>query len=438
MAKRCDMRLEIGTFRVRDVAFSDATKLRDGVLYIDKEKVVEMVMEDHNFSGADLHLVRPGDSTRLVNLLDVVEPRCKVSGPGNTFPGLLGPPVTVGRGRTNRLDNVALMETSEPVTGSEPANWRDSIMDMSGPGARYNMFANTLNIVLDLKPRSDFSPEEMGQLELTNYNRGSQWVQRYHRSVRIAGSKVAAYLAEVTKDLVPDQVDVYEVGPADPSLPKVAYSCQVLYHLMYGEPLGWQPTFVHPNELMDGILVNPHTPPAAHRDATYVMQNNPLIRELYQRHGKELNFFGVLVYRAEIKNLEDKERSTDYAAKLLQMMDIDGIVMTWTGSGNPGMDIMMLAQKCEQRGIRASMINVEMAMTEEDDGFVYFVPEADAIVNAGNYERTIDLPAPDILIGGTKIRAPEMDVSGQVTLTLRYLYGATNVLGATRLAGVPY
>ena len=167
MAERCDMRLEIGAFPVKDVAFSDTTRLRDGVLYIDKEKVIEMVMEDRNFSGVDLHLVRPGDSTRLVNLLDVVEPRYKVSGPGNTFPGLLGPPVTVGRGRTNRLENVALMETSQPVAGSEPANWRDSIMDMSGPGARYNMFAHTLNIVLEFKPRSHFSPEDVAQLGLT-------------------------------------------------------------------------------------------------------------------------------------------------------------------------------------------------------------------------------------------------------------------------------
>ncbi|MEE9198201.1 MAG: glycine/sarcosine/betaine reductase component B subunit [Dehalococcoidia bacterium] len=432
------MRLQLATFPVRDLTFSDSTRLSDGILHIDRQKVTELVLEDSRFDGVELHIVKPGESVRMVNVLDAVEPRYKVSGPGTVFPGLLGPPVTVGEGRTHRLSNVAVIETSEPVEGAEPANWRDSVMDISGPGGEHNMFANTLNLVLEFKPRNKFSPEEMPQLELTNYNRGSLWVQQYHKSVRTAGAKVAAYLAEVTKDMTPADIQAYELAPPDPSLPNVAYSCQILYHLVYGEPVGWQPTLVHPNEFMDGFLVNPHTPPAAHRDAMYVHQNHPLIEDLYRRQGREFNFVGVLLYAAQIKTLEDKERSTGYAAKLLRMMGVDGLVMTWTGSGNPGMDIMMLCQKCEQLGIKTSMINVEMSMTQGDPGFVYFVPEADRIVSAGNYEQSIDLPAPDKVIGGTKIRAPEMDATGAVPLTLRYLFGSTNVLGGGKLGGVSY
>jgi glycine reductase len=431
------VRLEVGTFYVKDVVFSDHTGFLDGVLAVNRDEVRDLVLQDRRFSDVEVHLVRPGESTRIINLLDVVEPRYKVSGPGNVFPGLVGSAITVGQGRTHRLAGLAVMETSEPLM-QEPGFWRDAILDMSGPGAAHNLFANTLNLVLALKPKTDFTPEELAQLRLTNYNRGSPWVQEYHRAVRAAGMKVAAYLAEATKALSPDQVAVYELAQVDSTLPRVAYSCQVLFHLLYGALVGWQPTFVHPNEFMDGVLVNPHNTVASTRDATYVLQNHPVIHELYRLHGKELNFCGVLVYRGQIRTLEDKQRTTDYAARLLRMVGIDGLVMTWTGSGNPGIDTMLLCQKCEQQGIKTTIINVEMARTPEDPGFVHFVPEADALVSAGNYERSIVLPPVEKVIGGTRLMEPGLEAAGALQVPLRYLHGSTNVMGATKLAGVPY
>ncbi|MEE9199609.1 MAG: glycine/sarcosine/betaine reductase component B subunit, partial [Dehalococcoidia bacterium] len=394
-------------------------------------------LEDDRFIDAQLHLVRPGDPTRLINLLDVVEPRYKASGPGNVFPGLLGPPTTVGQGRTHRLANLLVMTTSEPII-KEPNFWRDSIMDISGPGARYNPFPETLSVVLAVVPRSQFAPEEMEQLQLLNYNRGSQWVQEYHKRVRVAGLKVAAYLAEATKELNPDQVDTYELGPADPDLPRVVYSCQLHFHLVYGQFLGWEPTFLHPNEYMDGIIINLHNAQASTRDASYIHQNHPIIRELYRRHAKEINFVGVLLSRAQIRGVEDKERSTSFGAKLLQMMGVDGAVMTWTGSGNPGVDIMMLCQKCEKLGIKTTILNNEMGFSQDDPGFLHYVPEADAIVNVGNMEEAITLPPMDKVIGGDKVIYLDRDASSSLPLTLRYVYGATNMMGATRLGGVSY
>ncbi|MEE9198702.1 MAG: glycine/sarcosine/betaine reductase component B subunit, partial [Dehalococcoidia bacterium] len=63
------MKLELGAFNVREVAFADSTRLSDGVLYIDRAEVVKRVLEDDRFIDAQLHLVRPGDPTRLINLL---------------------------------------------------------------------------------------------------------------------------------------------------------------------------------------------------------------------------------------------------------------------------------------------------------------------------------------------------------------------------------
>ncbi|MAF52817.1 MAG: hypothetical protein CL694_07370 [Chloroflexi bacterium] len=431
------MKLELGTFEVADVVISDKSELAGGTLYVDVRKIRELVLEDSNFSGVEVHLARPGESTRIVNVLDVVEPRHKIAGPGRVFPGLLGPPTMVGSGRTHRLSGVTVIETSESLDG-EPNFWRDSMLDMSGPGAEYNLFADKLNLVLEFEPKTEFSDEELERLALTNLNRGSAWVEHYHRSVRIAGLKVAEHLAECTRDLEPDRLDTYELGPVDPELPRVAYSCQVLFHLLYGEFLGSLPALVHPNELMDGALVNTHNTVASTRDATHVLQNHPVVRELYDLHGKELDFVGVLVYQGQIKSQDDKEQSTDHALTALQMMAVDGIVMTWTGAGNPGIDVMLLCQKCEQQGIKTTIINTEMGLTPEDTGFVHFVPEADAIVNAGNYEETVTLPAVEEVIGGPKLMEPDLDAAGPLEVPLRYLHGSTNVMGASRLAGVRY
>ena len=431
------MKLELATFRVRDVVFSDATRFSDGVLYVQRSKIVELVTEDHRFAGAEVHLVRPGESARLINVLDAVEPRYKVSGPGAVFPGVLGPPVTVGQGRTHRLANLVVMVTSEPVP-NEPVYWRDAILDMSGPGADYNLFSTHLILAIEMKPRlTDTRPEARGQVT-TNHAWGPPYVQEHNINARAAGFRVASYLAESTSKLAADEVSAYELGPADDNLPKVACSSQLLLHHLYGQALGWQPTFLHPNELMDGCLFNPYNSPACGRESTYFFQNHPVTHLLYGRHNREINFFGMLLLRSQVISLEDKERTTRYAAKLLRMMGIEGLILNWSGSGNPGMDTMMLARRCEQVGIKTTVINSEMALTQGDSGIVYFPSEVDAVVCAGNYMESIALPSVKRLLGGRKINEPEMEASGPLSLPLRYLYGATNVTGANRLSSLSY
>ena len=85
------LKLELHTYEVDDVQFSSETRLSGRTLNIDRQAIVDMVSEDGHFSEVEIHLVRPGDEIRLINVLDVVEPRHKVSGPGSIFPGSAGP-----------------------------------------------------------------------------------------------------------------------------------------------------------------------------------------------------------------------------------------------------------------------------------------------------------------------------------------------------------
>ena len=136
--------------------------------------------------------------------------------------------------------------------------------------------------------------------------------------------------------------------------------------------------------------------------------------------------------------MSGKGRITGFAAQLLEMMRVDGIVMTWNGGGHPGIDPMMLCQKCERLGIKTTLLNPEMATGPGESGFVHFVLEADALVCTGNYERPITLSPAEKVLGGTMLSSPEIDASGELSLTLRYLPGPTTPMGQSTLMGVQY
>jgi glycine reductase len=104
------MRLEVGRFGVREVRLGNRTALHDGVLSVDRRALVAHLLEDPRLTDVGVGIARPGDSIRIIHILDTVEPRVKVSG-GSDFPGIMGPPDLTGSGRTNRLEGVAVLGT---------------------------------------------------------------------------------------------------------------------------------------------------------------------------------------------------------------------------------------------------------------------------------------------------------------------------------------
>ena len=141
------MRLEVRSFPVRDVVLDRRTALDGDVLYVDAGAARDLVLAEGAFADAALQLARPGEATRIVHALDVVQPRLKVSGSGD-YPGFVGPVETAGDGVAHRLSGVAIVETG-PAVGNEPTWWREALIDMAGPGAAYSPFSETVNLVLD-------------------------------------------------------------------------------------------------------------------------------------------------------------------------------------------------------------------------------------------------------------------------------------------------
>src|SRR5262249_59822066 len=116
---------------------------------------------------ADLQVVRPGESARIVTIQDIVEPRVKVAGRGVAYPGIAGRSVeTVGDGRTNRLAGFTLMMLTPPqdvqryglLSSFRPGTAYGDFLDMSGPGA-ISPWAATVNLCLLVEPARHLDPD---------------------------------------------------------------------------------------------------------------------------------------------------------------------------------------------------------------------------------------------------------------------------------------
>lgn len=424
------MHLELGHILIEDVQFGEQTTIKDGVLYVNKEELINLIKEDEHLLKVDVEIARPGESIRITPVKDVIEPRVKVEGSGGIFPGTLSKVETVGSGKTNVLKGCAVVTTGKIV------GFQEGIIDMTGPGADYTPFSKLNNIVLICEPREDLKQHD------------------HERAVRFAGLKAANYLGKVAKGLTPDKVEIYETLPLLESiekykdLPKVAYvqmlQSQGLLHdtYVYGvDAKQIVPTILYPTEIMDGAIISGNCVSACDKNTTYHHQNNPVVEDLYAQHGKEINFLGVIITNENVY-LADKERSSDWTAKLVEFLGLDGVVISQEGFGNPDTDLIMNCRKIEEKGVKTVIITDEYAGR---DGASQSLADAhlsaDAVVTGGNANEVIVLPKMDKVIGTldyTDIIAGGFDGSlshdGTITVEIQAITGATNELGFNKMS----
>ena len=216
----------------------------------------------------------------------------------------------------------------------------------------------------------------------------------FDRTTRKAALEAAVYLAEPTRQLTPDHVEVFDLevtANRDLQLPRVVY----LYHLqsqgllrdtlVYGENAReLLPTLLHPNEVLDGALVSGNYIIACQKNPTYLHLHNPLVLELARRHGRDLIFAGVVLAN-EHNTLREKERSAKFAAKLAWQLGAQGAVITQEGGGHADTDLMLCCRESERLGIKTVILANEIAGAAGDlPSLVDSVPEADAVVTTGN------------------------------------------------------
>ena len=424
------MRLEMGNIYIKDIQFADTSKIEDGILYVDKGAVKAVALEDEHIKTVTFDIAKPGESVRITPVKDVIEPRVKVEGKGGVFPGIISKVDTVGSGKTYALKGMAV------VTAGRIVGFQEGIIDMTGPGADYTPFSKTLNLVMVCEPVEGIKQHE------------------YEKAVRFAGFRVAAYIGELARELTPDEIKVYETcGIKEgitqyPDLPRVAYvqmlQSQGLLHdtYVYGvDAKKIVPTILSPTEIMDGAIVSGNCVSACDKNPTYVHENNPVVHDLFEEHGKTLNFVCQIITNENVY-LADKERSSDWTAKLCKMLDLDGVIVSQEGFGNPDTDLIMNCKKIEAEGIKTVIITDEYAGRDgKSQSLADADVAADAVVTGGNANEVVILPKLDKVIGTldyvTKIAGASEDTlreDGSLEVELQVITGATNETGFNKLS----
>ena len=307
---------------------------------------------------------------------------------------------------------------------------QEGLIDMSGPGAQYSPFSQTNNVALVLQPIDGLTPHV------------------HEEALRLAGLRAALYLGEACQAVTPDEVEVYELAPIlDTSLPKVAYVYPLLSEgllhdsYLYGvDAKKIMPALLHPNEVIDGAIVSGNCVSACDKHTTYHHLNNPIIKELYQRHGRDLNFVGMVITNLNV-TLADKKRSSDYASKLIRLIGAEGAVISKEGFGNPDSDLMMLCKKMEEYGIKTVLLTDEFAGRDGgSQSLSDAVVQADAVISVGNANEMINLPPMKRVVAD--LRSAEaisggfvgcLTATGGLTIELQGIIGSTCQLGSGTL-----
>lgn len=361
--------LQIEYLHVTDVEWGSVSELKNGKITINKAELMEAVADDlEHFESFDLHIVKPGDKTRILAIQDVMQPRCKVDAPETSYPGIWGKRAMMGEGRTLALKGVVV---SDIYYAHLNIKW---YLDMFGECAKYSQFTKQIHVVLDAPPKEETTP------------------LNYAQALKHASLTVNVFLAKLGLGQEPDQVEKFELGPVGPGpdgkpLPKVAYSIvHMAQHdtwnfLVYGQSaVGFLPMILQPTEILDGAMLWRYWEP------NYYLQNENYIRELISRHGKDLEFVGVVISNNVMK-IDDKETMAMMSARLCRdTLKADCVMVNKSGMGHGQLDAALNFIACEDIGM-PSVVNLAAVSNDKPgDNLVVFNPKVDAVINSSrNY-----------------------------------------------------
>ncbi len=425
------MKLELGFIQINDIQFSKECKVANNTLFVDPDAVKAFMYEDDDVKAwvkdFSFDIAKPGESVRITPVKDVIEPRVKVEGPGGVFPGVINKVETVGSGKTHVLRGMAV------VTAGKIVGFQEGIIDMSGPGAQYTPFSKLNNFVVVAEPVEGYQDHK----------------HEYEHAVRIAGLRAATYIGEIGRNVTPDETQEFEtLGIKEgiekyPDLPRVAYvhmlQTQGLLHdtYVYGvDAKRTLTTIINPTETMDGAILSGNCVSACDKNTTYHHLNNPVVAELFAQHGKKLNYVCNIITNENVY-LADKQRSSDWTAKLCRLLDLDGAIVSQEGFGNPDTDLIMNAKKIALQGVKTTIITDEYAGQDgKSQSLADADPLADAVVTGGNANMVIHLPKMDKVIGTLDYvdviaggHAGSLQPDGSIEAELQVITGATNEMG---------
>ena len=388
------MKLSIGNLYVKDVVLGEENSFKDGVLTINKKAAIDYLMgEDEHITSLDIVIARPGDDTRIVPVIETIEPRCRMDG-RTLFPGVTGDLVPCGDGELK-----AFKQCCVTVVGGTWGSFGDGVIDMGGEGAKHTYWSKLINICM--VGETDEEDERHEQ-------------QKTNHALRWAGHRFAEWIGQIAKDLEPEDTEEYVFDPVlkrrpeRANLPNVAIVMQPqsqMETLGYNDLIyGWDmnrylPSFVSPTEVLDGMMISGSFMPSSSKWSTYEFQNFPTIKELFAEDGKSLNFVGVIMSNLNVA-LDQKERSAIMVRNIALNLGVDYAIVTEEGYGNPDADYVRCQVILEDAGIPVVGISNECTGRDgKSQPLVTLDEKLVALVSSGNVSELSELPACKTVIG---------------------------------------
>jgi glycine reductase len=409
-------------YPVEQAAFGPEATYQNGRLTIAAEALRAELLQDAHFAAVDLALVGPGERARIINVVDVVEPRIKPErAVPDYYPGLGADPFLVGSGPTNVLAGLCVMTTAL-LDQAE-----DTVVSTEPEQALRSRHADGWILVVSPAPAPGVPNEEFGRAVLT------------------AGCRAAVVVARATLGAEPAERITLDATSPSTVGPRLGYLCYLYSHgfgrqkLVYGrESPGLLPTILPLPQLLDGALVdNGHT--RSVRNSTYDLANNAIAYELAVGHGREHTCAG-LVLVPHATELRYKAAFAEQAARLAHdVLRCDGVLISKDGGGQADVDVMEAVAACEALGMRTVAAVAELA-GEAGDQFpvVTTVEQADALVSLGNHTEPVQFGPIERVIGGARFGRATADPHGSFTLPTGQVPGLTDFTGGTRVRTVVY
>jgi len=399
---------------VRELELGERTSYAAGCLAVGEESVRDL-LRDPALADVRLGCAAPGDSVRIVGVLDAVQPCSKGPGGGGVFPGLLGPAMPVGRGVTHVLRGAAVL-----VAGYLPRA-QEAIIDMSGPAASLSPLGATCNLVVEFTPAEDAAWEDVDA------------------ALRRGLVRVAAHLAEAALDAEPDAVEeLPEPGATSSGRPRVAVVTNLQTQgkfkdvFVYGRSLsGGLPTVITPGELDDGAVVSGQYGHPALKNPTILHQTHPVVAAVRACDELEL---AALVLCPEPVDQANKELVSAHAARLCAGLGLDAAILSKEGGGNADADVTLKMDRLEEEGIAAVGILAEMAGRDGTGPPLVVAPtKATAMVSTGNYDERMTLPACERALGRDRVALLDQPSTDELELPVAVIYCSLSTLGWGRL-----
>lgn len=406
---------------VRSICFGDDIRYENGRLVV-SVNIARGLLADDAFSDVRIALASPGARTRIVKVLDAVEPRVKVSGP--IFPGWLDDPATseTGSGDTHVLRGAAV------VSAGFLPRAQEAVVDMSGPAAALSPLSQTHNVVVEFEPAA-----------------GASW-EDVEAALRRGVLRLAKALAEAAADTEPDREEnLTTISRAeDPELPAIGTITNLQTQgafkdvFVFGRSFsGSMPRAIDPADLEDGAVVSGQYGHPGLKNPTILFQNHPVASALHKRHGKDLRFAGVILSPEPVEQ-DRKEVVSAAAVDLCKKLGWDGCIVTKEGGGNADSDMALKMDAAENAGIKAVGLFAEMSGRQGDGPPVVGPPaKATGMVSTGNYDERIRLPEMDTALGGSRLEVAGADATSALEIPTAVILGSLNPLGWGRLTAVP-